>query len=599
MMRHGLFLFIGKTVLNIPKVTTSTPTPATTSTPKAAAASESTPTMTPAAAMEVKEEEESIGEFDDGRSGKLTLSTLIGEGLIEPGEGVLAIEYLGQTFKGDLLPVGKIRSQETGLLFNNPSAWAIYCKKIVNPAKKSGCGWASVKYKGKKMDTFKSIWTKLKSQKELEEKKAAMQQVDVAAAAVAVKHEHEMPFSSVAIVRHAQLGPKQPSDPLDVLVECDSFAIQPFTVSASSSALLVMDLHSHLSSEPAFGYLAGHWDINTHNLAITHTFPCLFRPNEDDDDDDDDDDEREARCEYDIYKRIYERHLTLVGWYKSDPKIPRSLPSLKDSESQLEHQVKLLGSNDASYTPCVGIIVKPFANLMNESDLCFFWVIPPNENAPNEYGQPMKMNHSVVQDPCLSQECLRQIDKIIEHHKNNPKATVDLRKKFNSDTTLMTKMGRSILTKFPRDQDETLWKYVRREILGEDDLDEEEDPLIASVVNGSLNGHNNGGGGEDHEEEIDDDEDHALKVRRRGSRVMSLQSNGSGASSSNAVTVTPVNLPPPVASTDEVISLLLNKAAPVAPSAHRASSVASSSRTNEDEEAPLDFSTPSKMEDDK
>ena len=27
------------------------------------------------------------------------------------------------------------------------SAWAIYCKKIINPAKKSGCGWASIKYK--------------------------------------------------------------------------------------------------------------------------------------------------------------------------------------------------------------------------------------------------------------------------------------------------------------------------------------------------------------------------------------------------------------------------------------------------------------------
>ena len=52
------------------------------------------------------------------------------------------------------------------MMFNNPSAWAIYCKKIVNPAKKSGCGWASVKYKGRKMDHFKTVWTKLKNEKE-------------------------------------------------------------------------------------------------------------------------------------------------------------------------------------------------------------------------------------------------------------------------------------------------------------------------------------------------------------------------------------------------------------------------------------------------
>ena len=59
--------------------------------------------------------------------------------------------------------------QISGLVFNNPSAWAIYCKKIVNPAKKSGCGWASVKYKGRKMDHFKTVWTKMKSQRESEE----------------------------------------------------------------------------------------------------------------------------------------------------------------------------------------------------------------------------------------------------------------------------------------------------------------------------------------------------------------------------------------------------------------------------------------------
>jgi len=38
---------------------------------------------------------------------------------IEPAEGVMAIDYLGQTFKGDLLPSGKIKSQETGVNFIN------------------------------------------------------------------------------------------------------------------------------------------------------------------------------------------------------------------------------------------------------------------------------------------------------------------------------------------------------------------------------------------------------------------------------------------------------------------------------------------------
>ena len=89
---------------------------------------------------EADECEDGIGEFDDGRSGKITLGVLIQDGIIEAGEGVMAVDYLGQTFKGDLMQNGKIKSQETNLIFNNPSAWAIYCKKIVNPSKKSGCG---------------------------------------------------------------------------------------------------------------------------------------------------------------------------------------------------------------------------------------------------------------------------------------------------------------------------------------------------------------------------------------------------------------------------------------------------------------------------
>ena len=83
------------------------------------------------------------------------------------------------------------------------------------------------------------------------------------------------------------------------------------------------------------GYLAGHWDLNTHNLAVTHAFPCLVDP--------DIDGEEAAKAEFEIYNRIYGKHLTLIGWYKSNPKAPRALPSLKECEAQLDYQVKLLG----------------------------------------------------------------------------------------------------------------------------------------------------------------------------------------------------------------------------------------------------------------
>lgn len=64
----------------------------------------------------------------------------------------------GRKFTGDLQLDGRIVWQETGQVFNSPSAWATHCKKLVNPAKKSGCGWASVKYKGQKLDKYKAAW---------------------------------------------------------------------------------------------------------------------------------------------------------------------------------------------------------------------------------------------------------------------------------------------------------------------------------------------------------------------------------------------------------------------------------------------------------
>ncbi|NWS13154.1 MPND protein, partial [Pachyramphus minor] len=53
---------------------------------------------------------------------------------------------------------GSLLPQETGQVFNSPSAWATHCKRLVNPAKKSGCGWASVRYKGQKLDQYKAAW---------------------------------------------------------------------------------------------------------------------------------------------------------------------------------------------------------------------------------------------------------------------------------------------------------------------------------------------------------------------------------------------------------------------------------------------------------
>lgn len=55
-----------------------------------------------------------------------------------------------------------------------------------------------------------------------------------------------------------------------------------------------------------------------------------------------------------ICQNLFMRGLSLVGWYHSHPRGP-ALPSLQDIDSQMDHQLKLQGSNNG-FQPCLGII---------------------------------------------------------------------------------------------------------------------------------------------------------------------------------------------------------------------------------------------------
>lgn len=56
------------------------------------------------------------------------------------------------------------------------------------------------------------------------------------------------------------------SDP-NTLVESVSFVsqnkLQPFLVSITTSSVLLMDFHCHLTKQEVCGYLGGSWDSNT------------------------------------------------------------------------------------------------------------------------------------------------------------------------------------------------------------------------------------------------------------------------------------------------------------------------------------------------
>ena len=68
-----------------------------------------------------------------------TLLDLMKEGLMEPGQGVLRVEYKGHVFLGDLMPSGSICYK--GKLWESPSGWSGHVKRNAHDS-----GWESVFY---------------------------------------------------------------------------------------------------------------------------------------------------------------------------------------------------------------------------------------------------------------------------------------------------------------------------------------------------------------------------------------------------------------------------------------------------------------------
>ena len=77
----------------------------------------------------------------------LTLLDLMKEGLMEPGQGVLRVEYKGHVFFGDLMPSGSIYYK--GELWETPTSWSKHVKRSVVPGYKGDSGWNSVFYVAK------------------------------------------------------------------------------------------------------------------------------------------------------------------------------------------------------------------------------------------------------------------------------------------------------------------------------------------------------------------------------------------------------------------------------------------------------------------
>lgn len=384
----------------------------------------------------------------------VTLQMLLEEKMLEPGTAAMTIEYLGQKFVGDLQADGKIKSHETETIFCSPSAWAIHCKRIINPDKRSGCGWASVKYRGKKLDTIKATYLRKKQLQR--ENMHSDEEVEME-----VENPPEPPPQRI-VMKHNTVPNRMMQHDANMLIEAVSFSsagkVQPFLVSVSSNASLVLDIHCHLKKEEVYGYLAGTWDLNNHNVMITHTFPCRISKN---------DNRPRVLVELEIQMEIEKLGLSLLGWYHSHPTNP-AMPSLRDCDNQLEYQIKMRGPTEISYIPCIGVICSPYnpESPVLESSLTFFWVMPPPEQRPTEYPRPLMLQYNMLHDSHLSSHAMEQIRKSIKYYLSFPDDTlVNFKENFKPDITYLDKLKCTLTAKFPREQsDGLLWHFIREEL---------------------------------------------------------------------------------------------------------------------------------------
>ncbi|XP_071823283.1 MPN domain-containing protein-like [Apostichopus japonicus] len=441
-------------------------------------------------------------QFLTGRG--VTLRMLMEDGIVEAGEGVLSIDYLGQKFNADLLDDGRIRWTEENMIFNSPSSWAIHIKKLVNPHKRSGCGWSSVKYKGQKLDLVKSRWfcklnlnkmglrnghgdgesgsdygseddetekpnpptsdfikENFKNLEEDKEKEDNDEEKENKENEGLCKSHSGNVLSSIFPVKkveqYSSLGKRSQDIPSSTLVECKSFKslgkMQPFTISVTSNSLLLIDFHCHLTTSEVVGYLAGKWDPTSQHMSVLQAYPCKCRL---------EDKEGAKKVEGEIQQSIALRGLQLVGWYHSHP-CTAAHPTIQDIDSQMDYQVRMKGEGN-TYQPCLAIICNPYnlQRAVKESTMRSFWVMPSPEVTDPEkhYGMPVNMSYSCQQDMFLTQDVLVELKSLVEFYRNTPDM-VYFQENWHSEETFLSKLKDSLAKKFPKDQtDDRLFDYV-------------------------------------------------------------------------------------------------------------------------------------------
>ena len=395
---------------------------------------------------------------------------------------------------GEETAVAAVASEEDAadvetLVFNTVSEFRLAVVREKNPERKVDNGWDWVKYAGEKLGDIKRrlppeakpepkpprakrepkpTATPKKRKKITDDERgyhAAVKRIVVPARE---KRESRNASKNINIRENFDgLGDLQ-------MMTCEAYGkrrTQPFNVTVTSGAELVMDFHAHLCSDEIIGFLGGVYDADAKTLRVTRALPARQLVQE----------HAGVEVELDpesvpeIVETLTAKGEGIVGWYHSHP-VFATQPSIRDIQNQFEYQKMFARSDGESQTiaPFVGAIVGPYdvRNDSQKSDVRMFHCVDfGGEPEPYE----LKFEHAGCED--VSPDVLRELKGLADRFRTTPYAgvgdseplaaidlnatPVSLTEHWRDGTTRLEKFEHSLCARLPKSwQDETKTAYV-------------------------------------------------------------------------------------------------------------------------------------------
>ncbi|KAI5619881.1 histone H2A deubiquitinase MYSM1 isoform X1 [Silurus asotus] len=236
--------------------------------------------------------------------------------------------------------------------------------------------------------------------------------------------------------------PKRGSfDPFQ-LIQCKAFGEErqePFQVIVCAEALVVMDVHAHVSMGEVIGLLGGSYDHEDKVLKICAAEPCNSLSTG-------------LQCEMDPVSQTQASEMlgarghSVVGWYHSHPAFDPN-PSLRDIDTQAKYQNYFSRGG----APFIGMIVSPY-NPTNPSPVSQNTCLLVQEESGSAGTQklPYKFEYQVSAETPDMKEVMRRAEWVVFKYRQSY-GSVPMERLYRRDSSLtcLEKMLTSLRTVLP------------------------------------------------------------------------------------------------------------------------------------------------------